>query len=225
MDNRTFLLTHAAPGRIGLCGGTDWINKAIRKAQAPLTADGHRSPWSHAFIFNEQRRDGHWWILESDLDLRYKQMRLGVQENRLDRYFDTLMFPNIAVLDFRLDADQTRKVQVAGLDLLAGLCCYSLTELVGTLFAMHSTRMRQRDNLMSQEGAVYCSAMVQHCYAAAGIDFQAGVPSKNIAPHDIDQSTLPHDSHKLIRDLGVSTLRRLARKLPDWPAMPDPYRQ
>ena len=46
----------------------------------------------------------------------------------------------------------------------------ALGELVGTLLAMHSTRLRQRDNLLSKEGALYCSAMVQHCYTAAGID-------------------------------------------------------
>lgn len=57
--NAAFTGKHAAPGRIGLCGGRDWINRVIRKAQAPLTGDGHRSLWSHAFVFSEQRIDGH----------------------------------------------------------------------------------------------------------------------------------------------------------------------
>lgn len=212
MDNRNadFIRTHAAPGRIGLCGTSDWIGKAIRKAQAPLTADGHRSLWSHAFIFSEQRADGHWWILESDLDLRGRQIRLGVQENRADRYFDETAFPNLAILDFDLDASQTRMVQVAALDLLAGLSRYSLSELVGTLFAMHSTRLRRRDNLLSKEGALYCSAMVQHCYAAAGIAFIPGVHGKNIAPQDIYDCALAQHRHSLIRDLGISHMRRLA---------------
>lgn len=208
--NAAFLLKHAAPGRIGLSGGRDWINKLIRKAQAPLTGDGHRSLWSHAFIFMEQRVDGHWWVLESDLDLRYRQIRLGVQENRLSRYFDEDTFPNLAVLDFGLDDTRSRQVQVAGLELLAGLSSYSLSELVGTLFAMHSTRLRQRDNLLAKEGALYCSALVQHCYAAAGVEFVPGVPGKNVAPHDLYDSPLPHQTHSLIRDLGISHLRRLA---------------
>ena len=208
--NRAFLERHAAAGRIGLCGTRDIVGKAIRKAQAPLTADGHRSPWSHAFLFLDQRLDGHWWVLESDLDLRYRQMRLGVQENRAARYFDDEAFPNVAVLDFGLDAAQTRQVQVAALDLLAGLSSYSLGELVGTLFAMHSRRLRQRDNLLAQEGALYCSALVQHCYAAAGIDVIPGVAGKNIAPHDLYDSPLPHRTHALIRDLGISRLRRIA---------------
>jgi hypothetical protein len=218
--NAAFIRKHAAPGHIGLCGGRDWINKAIRKAQAPLTGDGHRSLWSHAFLFSEQRIDGHWWVLESDLDLRYRQIRLGVQENRADRYFDDELFPNIAILDFGLDAGQTKQVQVAGLDLLSGLSSYSLSELVGTLFAMHSTRLRKRGNLLAKEGALYCSAMVQHCYATAGVEFIPGVHGKNIAPQDIYDSVLPHRAHSLIRDLGISSLRRFvhgAREMLDTP--------
>lgn len=209
-SNAAFIEKHAAPGRIGLCGGRDFINKLIRKAQAPLTADGHRSLWSHAFLFSERRADGHWWVIESDLDLRYRQIRLGVQENRAQRYFDAEAFPNLAILDFGLDADQVRRVQVAGLDLLAGLSSYSLGELAGTLMAMHSTRLRRRSNLLAKEGALYCSAMVQHCYAAAGIEFLPGVHGKNVAPHDIDESPVPHQTHRILRDLGVSSLRRFA---------------
>ncbi|MCD9086716.1 hypothetical protein [Stenotrophomonas sp. SY1] len=207
--NAELIRRYAAPGCIGLCGTSDWIGKAIRKAQAPLTEDGHRSLWSHAFLFSEQRLDGHWWVLESDLDLRNRQLRLGAQENRADRYFDDEAFPNLAILDFGLDAEQTRKVQIAALDLLAGLSSYSLSELVGTLFAMHSTRLRRRSNLLSKEGALYCSAMVQHCYTAAGIDLMPGVHGKNVAPQDLYDSDLSHTTHSIIRDLGISSLRQL----------------
>jgi hypothetical protein len=211
-SNEAFIQRHAAPGRIGLCAGGDWISKVIRKSQAPLTDDGHRSLWSHAFLFSERRSDGHWWVIESDLDLRYKQMRLSVQENRAARYFDANEFPNIAILDFGLDEAQTRRVVGAGLDLLSGLASYSLSELVGTMLAMYSTRLRKRDNLLAKEGALYCSAMVQHCYAAAGIHLLPDVSGKNIAPHDIADSPLPHTAHRLVRDLGVSTIREYAHR-------------
>ena len=211
-SNEAFIQRHAAPGRIGLCAGGDWISKVIRKSQAPLTDDGHCSLWSHAFMFSERRSDGHWWVIESDLDLRYKQMRLGVQENRAARYFDANEFPNIAILDFGLDEAQTRRVVGAGLDLLSGLASYSLSELVGTMLAMYSTRLRKRDNLLAKEGALYCSAMVQHCYAAAGIHLLPDVSGKNIAPHDIADSPLPHTAHRLVRDLGVSTIREYAHR-------------
>lgn len=199
-DNIAFIERHAAPGRIGLCGGDQLINKLIRKAQGPLTADGHRAAWSHAFLFSERRIDGHWWVVESDLDMRTKQVRLGVQENRASRYFDATECPNIAILDFGLDAAQTLKVQQAALDMLAGLTTYSLSELVGTLLSLHSRRLRGRENLLSKEGALYCSAFVQHCYAAVGIQFQPGVHGKNIAPHDIETSPVPHAMHSLVRD-------------------------
>ena len=39
LSNADFIKQHARPGRIGLCGGRDWINKLIRKAQAPLTPE------------------------------------------------------------------------------------------------------------------------------------------------------------------------------------------
>lgn len=208
--NAGFLLRHAAPGRIGLVAGGDVISHLIRTAQSPLTRDGHRSLWSHAFIFSERRSDGRWWVIESDLDMRYKQMRLGVQENRIDRYFDADEFPNLAVLDFGLDDAQTRQVVTAGLDLLSGLTSYSLSELIGTLFAMRSRRLRKRDNLLAREGALYCSAMVQHCYAVAGLHLLPEVSGKNLAPHDIADSALPHQSYRLLRDLGVSSLREFA---------------
>ncbi|AXK71865.1 hypothetical protein DWG18_05900 [Lysobacter sp. TY2-98] len=215
MDNVQFLLEHAAPGRIGLCGGRDPISRLIRKAQAPLTDDGHRSLWSHAFLFTEKRVDGRWWVVESDLDVRYKQVRLGAQENRLDRYFDAEAFPNVAVLDFGLDASQAAACHAAALDVVSGLAHYSLSELVGTLLGMHSTRLRRRDNLLAREGALYCSALVQHCYAAAGVELLPGVTGKNVTPHDLAASPLPHTAHRLVRDLGVSKVRRVVHQVAD----------
>lgn len=209
-DNRDFLLRHAATGRIGLCGGDDALSKAIRKAQAPLTGHGHRSLWSHAFLIGECRGDGHWWVIESDLDLRYKHVRLGVQENRVERYFDSATFPNIAVLDFGLSPTQTTQVLNAALDLLSGQSEYSISELLGTLLAMPSSRLRRRRNPLGREGSLFCSAMVQHCYAAAGLEFHEGVDGKHITPHDLDSSPLAHASYRLIRDPGISSLRQLA---------------
>lgn len=206
-ENAAFLLRHAAPGRIGLCGGTDAISTLIRKAQAPLTGDGHRSLWSHAFLILEQRIDGHWWVVQSDLDLRYRQVRLGVQENRLERYFDAECFPNIAILDFGLGATPLRACQVAALDLLAGLGHYSLRELAGTALGLHSRRVRGRENLLARDRAMYCSALVQHCYSAAGVSIAPGVPGKHLTPEDIDQAAPAQGRHRLIRDVGISGIR------------------
>lgn len=203
-SNRDFLLAHAAPARIGLAGGSHPIDRTIRKAQRSLTKDVTGSAWSHAFLVGEQRSDGHWWVLESDLDVRHKQVRLGAQENRLAKYFDAEAWPNLAVLDFGLDATQSACVLATALDLLANATRYSLRELVGTLFALARPDLRMRENLLAREGSLYCSAFVQHCYARVGIEFVPGVSTKNTTPHDIAATTLPHRAERLLRQFGAS---------------------
>jgi hypothetical protein len=209
LDNAGFLDRFAAPGRVGLCGGNDLINKGIRKLQYHVTADGHRSPWSHAFLCSGRRADNKNWVLESDLDLRHKQIRLGVQENRIDRYHDAECFPNLAILDFGLDQARTDAVLSSGLDLLAGLSHYSLRELLGTLLAMRHPTLRRRRNLLERENALYCSAMVQHCYSAAGIEFVPGVDRKNVTPHDISSCPQARTAYLLVRETGPSGLDRI----------------
>lgn len=198
-SNADFLHTHAAPARIGLAGGSALIDRGIRRAQRLITADAADSAWSHAFLFGEQRSDGHYWVLESDLDLRHKQVRLGAQENRLAKYFDAAEWPNLAVLDFRLDAAASRRVLAAALDLLANATRYSLREIVGTLFALARPSLRERENLLAREGSLYCSALVQHCYASAGVQLMPGVSGKNTTPQDIAHSPLPHQAWQLLR--------------------------
>jgi hypothetical protein len=213
LSNAEFLAKYAAPGRVGLCGGADLINRVIRNLQYHVTEDGERSPWSHAFLCSGERVDGKHWVLESDLDLRHKQIRLGVQENRIDRYHDEETFPNLAILDFGLDEAQTRAVLTSGLDLLSGLSHYSLRELVGTLLAMRHTSLRRRRNLLESEGALYCSAMVQHCYTAVGIEFVPGVDRKNVTPHDIASCSHARAAHLLVRQRGRSTLSSLKNRV------------
>ena len=144
VTNAQFMDAHAAPGYVGLVGGSDWLNRAIRRMQHPGFRPEQRSAWSHAFIFSGRRADGHLWILESDLEMHRKQIRLGVQENRASKYFDAEAFPNLAILDFGLSEQQTAQVLTAALDLLAGLTRYSLREIVGTLLAVQSRRLRRR---------------------------------------------------------------------------------
>jgi hypothetical protein len=203
-SNREFLLRHAAPARIALAGGNALIDRAIRKAQRLISGHVHGSAWSHAFLIGEHRNDGHWWVIESDLDLRHKQIRLGAQENRIDKYFDAQEWPNLAVLDFGLDAAATQCVLAAALDLLANATRYSLREVVGTLLSLARPSLRERDNLLAQESSLYCSAFVQHCYAAAGIELVRGVSTKNTTPHDIAGTTVSHHAQRLQRVMGAA---------------------
>src|SRR5438067_1752226 len=100
ISNKQFVEKYAKPGCIGLVGADNVIDNSIKKAQKFITADGKNSLWSHAFMFSGIRQDGQWWIIESDLEFYKKQTRLGVQENRAEKYFDVKAVPNIAILDF-----------------------------------------------------------------------------------------------------------------------------
>lgn len=195
MTNEEFFKKHAVPGRVGLVGGSALVDKAIRKLQNPIVKDGKESLWSHAFIFSEKRIDGYQWIIESDLDFRHKQTRLGVQENRINKYYDEKLFPNVAVLDFELSEGKTKIILTEALGLLSELTKYSVRELAGTLLALYNPSLRNKKNVLSLNNTFYCSAMVQHCYSKAGIIFGEGIDIKNMTPEDIASSSFPHKSY------------------------------
>lgn len=215
VSNRDFLEAYVGSARIGLCGGSEFINKAIRKLQWQVTADGRRSPWSHAFMFSERRSDDEFWVLESDLDFRHKQIRLGVQENRMSKYYDEAEYPNLAIIDFGLTPQQTKAVLTEGLNLLSGLSTYSLSELLGTLMSLGHTSLRSKENLLAREGALYCSAMVQHCFDAINFDLKPNVETKNITPHDLFQTPQPHTAYHLIREQPKGPRKSIGRRMVD----------
>ena len=200
VTNREFLDLHGAAGRIGLTGGSSWIDRRIRRSLRRARNDRKPSDWSHAFLFSGRRADGQHWVLESDLEIHKKHVRLGVQENRAGKYHDRTCYPNLAVLDFGLAPYAVTGVLAAGLDLLAGQTRYSLRELVGTLLALARPTLRARDNLLAREGSIYCSALIQHCYEAAGVDFAPAVHRKNTTPEDIAATAVPHTAWVLRRD-------------------------
>src|SRR5262245_19399235 len=110
LSNQQFLEKYAKAGRVGLVGGVTLIEKAIRRAQRHLDKEERWSLWSHAMVFEGQRLDGHHWIIESDVHIHHKNIRLGVQENRINRYFDASVFPTLAVLDFDLGEEPTQRI-------------------------------------------------------------------------------------------------------------------
>ena len=110
MTNREFLEAHAGAGRVGLACGDYWLDTIIRRAQRHVNDDKRWSLWSHALIFQGRRADGHHWVLESDLDIHHKHVRLGAQENRVTKYYDEKTFPHLAVLDFGLTEAQSAAV-------------------------------------------------------------------------------------------------------------------
>src|ERR1043166_6581991 len=184
LSNKEFVERYAKPGCIGLVGADTPIDNSIRRAQKRITKDGKASLWSHAFLFSGLRVDGQVWIIESDLEFHRKQIKLGVQENRAEKYFDDKLFPNIAVLDFGLSEEMQKKVVTEGLDLVCGNTRYSIREVFGALFTLKDKEKRKNDNMLARDNSLFCSAMVQHCYFAIDRVLNEEVSMKHLTPED-----------------------------------------
>ena len=213
VSNQEFLELHARPGRIGLSGGVTFIDKAICRAERHLDEREHWGSWSHAFLFEGQRPDGHHWVIESDLQVHRKHIQLGVQENRISKYFDEELYSNLAVLDLGLTEAQIDCLLREGLDLVANRARYSLRELFGTLIALNRPELRGRKNLLARESSLYCSALVQHLFRKAGLDLAPGVDLKNTTPEDIARTALPHVNYLLQREVARSKITELKTRL------------
>src|SRR5262245_28611536 len=77
LSNQEFLERYARAGRVGLCGGVTLIDKAICRAQRHLDPEAKWGSWSHVFLFQGERIDGHHWVLESDLQIHHKHIQFG----------------------------------------------------------------------------------------------------------------------------------------------------
>ena len=213
MSNREFIETYAQAGRIGLCGGTTKVDLAIRHAQRRLHAEHRWSDWSHAFLFEGKRVDGHHWVLESDIQIMKKNIQLGAQENRVTKYFDEKMYPALAVLDFGLTEAQVTGLIADGLERVANRERYSLRELFGTLLALRKPELRAQENLLARERSSYCSAFVIRLFHELGLDLVPGITSKNTTPEDIARSPLPHTKYLLVREMPGVKIARVTSKL------------
>ena len=213
LTNQEFLERHARPGCIGLSGGVTLVDKAICRAERHLDEQERWGVWSHAFIFQGRRADGHHWVLESDLQIHHKHIRLGVQENRVTKYHDEKLFGNLAVLDFGLTETQLNTVLAEGLELVATRARYSVRELFGTLFALRNPTRRAGQNLLAQDHSLYCSAFVQHLFRKAGLELLPDVEHKHSTPEEIARTIIPHTMYLLQRETPRSRLRLLGRKI------------
>ncbi|HLH54293.1 MAG TPA: hypothetical protein VKY92_11830 [Verrucomicrobiae bacterium] len=203
ISNREFLERYAEAGRVGLCNGATLIDRAICRAQRRLDRKDECGAWSHVFLFQGKRADGHHWVIESDLQMHRKHFQFGVQENRISKYFNEDLYRSLAVLDFGLSATQVADLLSEAIDLAANRARYSLRELVGTLLALRHTELRNRENLLAREKSMYCSAFVQWVFRKAGLDLAPGLDFKNTTPKDIAGTALPHTAYWLMREMPV----------------------
>jgi hypothetical protein len=213
LSNREFLDLYARPGRIGLSGGLSLIDKAICRAERHLDQRAVWGLWSHAFLFEGQRLDGQHWLIESDLQIHRKHIQLGVQENRISKYFDEGLYTSLAVLDLGLTEAQVACLLREGLELVASRARYSLRELFGTFIALHRPDLRSRSNLLARERSLYCSALLQYLFRQAGLDLVPGVDLKNTTPEDIARTPIPHKAYLLCREAPLSKLTQMKARL------------
>jgi hypothetical protein len=198
-SNRDFLERYAAAGRVGLVCGSSLIDQVIQKATGKASTRSRQGEWSHAWIFQGRRRDGHHWIIESDLEAGLKHNRLGVQENRVSKFLDEQACPRLAILDFGLSAEQVDAVLAEALDLVANQATYSLMEILGTAVALNIGRDRKRKNLLAKKKSMYCSGLVQHVFAKAGLNLIPGVHSSMGTPEELARSPLIKQAYWLRR--------------------------
>ena len=191
LSNSDFFARHAAAGRVGLVAGTSWADRLIARAERHLNEDKSWGSWTHAFVCQGQRLDGRHWVVESDLDVHRKHTRLGVQENRVDKYHDEETYSTLALVDFGLGEEQLRTLVEEALELVATRATYSIRELLGTVIAMKRPQLRGEENRMARDHSFYCSAFVQHVFRRAGVDLFPGVDVKNTTPDDLGRSPLP----------------------------------
>ena len=213
LSNRQFLERFAKCGRVGLAGGITLIDRTIARAQRHLDTDKRWSPWTHSFIFQGQRPDGHHWVIESDLQIARKHIHLGVQENRIEKYFDEELYTTLAVLDFDIETEKEMILLREGLELVASRVRYSLRELVGTWIALRHGELREQENLLARNSSFYCSAFVQHLFRKAGIDLAPGLDAKNTTPEDISRTPVPHTTYLLQRAVATSKVKELASRV------------
>jgi len=211
LSNEQFLKLHAHPGRIGLSGGLTFVDKAICRAERHLNDNERWSLWSHAFIFQGTRADGHHWVVESDIQVQRKHIQLGVQENRMSKYYDEKLYTNLAVLDFGLGEGHVAALLREALELVATRARYSLRELVGTLIALRHPELRSQNNLLARECSMYCSAFVQHLFRKISFELAPGIDGKNTTPEDISRSPVPHVTYLLEREAPRSRMQELRR--------------
>ncbi len=215
ITNQEFLERYAQAGRIGLCQGATLIDKVICRAQRRLDREGTSGSWSHVFLFQGERADGHHWVIESDLQIHRKHFQFGVQENRISKYFNQDLFQSLAVLDFDLNTEQVATMLREAVALSADRARYSLRELLGTLLALRHSRLRNRQNHLARESSMYCSAFVQWVFRKAGLDLAPGLDYKNTTPKDIARTILPHIAYRLERPAPARGGRLRRRKVQD----------
>lgn len=193
-----FFTDNFKPGVIGIVGAKDSVSLAVREGQKQLTKDGKPSIWSHCFLLGELRYDRRGpnktivkspYLLESDIILKlFKlQLRNGAQENWIGKWCQEKI-ENAGVINFGLNADETKMVLATALQLVDEQVVYPIHELLGTWWAI-VTKKQWLPNPLDDPHAMYCSSFARYCYQEAGRDFlDPAISVSNTTPEHIAQA-------------------------------------
>ena len=69
--------------------------------------------------------------------------------------------------------------------------------------------LRGRENLLSRERTLFCSAFVQHLFRKISFDLAPGVDDKHTTPEDISRTVTPHVTYRLERETTPGKLEGL----------------
>jgi hypothetical protein len=208
LSNREFLATLARPGLVGLACGDTLIDRVIARAEREVSPEKAWGRWTHAFVIGERRCDGQLWVIESDLDLHRRHIRLGAQENRIDKYDDGTVYTSLALLDFGLTPETVTRLLAGGLEMVAGRTRYSLRELVGTFIALRHPQLLSRRNPLERPESFYCSAFVRCLFLRVGLDLTPGLDIKHTAPENLWHSPLAPEAWLLAGAVPESRIAR-----------------
>lgn len=198
LSNREFLERYAGPGRVGLACGTSWVDQRIRRTLRHLTPDGEWCAWSHAMLFEGRRADGQHWVFEADIEFARGFVQSGVQENRVEKFWDEKKYSGLAVLDFGLSPEQARLVMGRALDMTAQRVAYSYRGIMATWLAVHRKTLSRQSRLQNLKDT-FCSSFVQRAYKDVGIAFSPGVEEAHTTPQHIAATVVPHTRYLLQR--------------------------
>jgi hypothetical protein len=174
-------------GSLLLLGGSSSPDFRVRVAQSHARSDMLPSLWSHVAVLTE--RQGQSWSL-SEVSLTPPQgfgdvpIRNARQENTLDHYADPLLWCNIALLSFPIDA---REVHAGMQRLSRDRGIVDLGELIVPWLAF-VWGVGSAPNPLLQDKGLPCAVYVETVMSIAGLELTPGLSSQSSCPEAIWQS-------------------------------------
>lgn len=188
--NLNVLRQYAQPGDFVLIGGNKPFQRLIQYGQRGLTEDGRPSLWSHVMLVYDKRL-----FIESTVRF-HSIFRIdnGVQFSEFEDYRKAkravLVKPVLSCKERDDIIDRALELESEGV-------YYSVAGLFWSLAAYYILgRFGKRKNYFDQRG-LYCSAFVQNCYSAVGIDFTDRFGVRNTAPEHLWQWAVRNKVNKV----------------------------